>query len=145
MIPMQRAPPTVTKPAAGVMATRPTTAPTQAPMAVDFEPRTWSTKIHVSMAEAAAVLVVRKACTARGFAERAEPALKPNQPNLRQTGGPRRESDGADGGVHAAPGHSLTTHQRRAVPSMTKGIEAGVTFWGAWWRLPSIHEAIRAE
>ena len=52
------------------------------------------------MAAADAVLVVRKACTARGDALRAEPALKPNQPN-----------------------------QSIPVPNSTKGMCAGTWAW----------------
>src|SRR5882724_9249928 len=70
-----------TKPAAGVMATRPTTAPTQKPTTDGFLPRNTSKNIQESPAAAAAVLVVEKAETDRALAPRAEPALKPNQPN----------------------------------------------------------------
>src|SRR6188768_4319986 len=70
-----------TKPAAGVMATRPTTAPIQKPSTEGFLPRRTSKNIHERPAAAAAVFVVAKAETANAFAPRAEPALKPNQPN----------------------------------------------------------------
>ena len=52
---------TETKPAAGVIATRPTTAPIQAPIAEGFRPRIQSKKIQPSMAAAEAVFVVAKA------------------------------------------------------------------------------------
>ena len=55
---------TVTKPAAGVIATRPTTAPMQAPRADGFVPRIQSKNIQPSIAAAEAVLVVAKAIAA---------------------------------------------------------------------------------
>src|SRR5258706_526213 len=73
--------PTVTNPAAGVMATRPTTAPMQAPRADGFLPRAASKNIQASIAAAEAVFVVRNAKVAVSFAARAEPALNPNHPN----------------------------------------------------------------
>src|SRR5262245_3813677 len=72
---------TLTYAAAGVIATRPTTAPMHAPRAVGLRPRIPSKNIQASMAAADAVLVVANACVAVAFAARAEPALKPNQPN----------------------------------------------------------------
>src|SRR5574343_83304 len=63
------------------MATRPTTAPIQKPNTEGFLPRNTSKNIQLKPAAAAAVLVVAKAETARLLAPRAEPALKPNQPN----------------------------------------------------------------
>src|SRR5258707_15606459 len=75
---------TATKPAAGVMANRPTTAPTQKPTMEGFLPLTTSKNIQEQPAAAAAVLVVEKAETARALAATAEPALKPNQPNHRR-------------------------------------------------------------
>src|SRR5918995_1043345 len=73
----------VTNPAAGVMATRPATAPTAAPR-TDGVPR-WSHLIvtQVMAAMAAAVLVVTKAVAAMPLAPSADPALKPNHPNHR--------------------------------------------------------------
>src|SRR5687767_1078569 len=70
-----------TKPAAGVMATRPTTAPIQKPSTEGFLPFSTSKNIQLKPAAAAAVLVVAKAETANGPEDNAEPALKPNQPN----------------------------------------------------------------
>src|SRR4030043_1630712 len=68
-----------TKPAAGVIATRPTTAPVAAPSTDGLrliQPRI----IQVKAAEAAAVLVATKALEANPPAGRALPALKPNHP-----------------------------------------------------------------
>src|SRR5688572_21402036 len=63
------------------MATSPTTAPTQKPTTDGFFPLSTSKNIHDKPAVAAAVLVVKKAETAVALAPKAEPALKPNQPN----------------------------------------------------------------
>src|SRR4051812_42187904 len=71
----------LTKPAAGVMATRPATAPDAAPSVVGFPSRNFSTTIQPSIAAAVAVLVLTNAYAARLFAPSAEPALNPNQPN----------------------------------------------------------------
>src|SRR5215204_667298 len=70
-----------TKPAAGVIATRPTTAPIQNPSTEGFLPFNTSKNIQDKPAAAAAVFVVAKADTARPLAANAEPPLKPNQPN----------------------------------------------------------------
>src|SRR5712692_3388571 len=72
---------TVTKPAAGVIPTSPTTTPVAAPTAVILPVRTRSQQAHVTSAVAAAVLVFVKASAATPFAASAEPALNPNQPN----------------------------------------------------------------
>ena len=55
---------TDTHPADGVMATRPSTPPTAAPIADGLRPVRQSIKIHIIIAVAAAVLVFRKALTA---------------------------------------------------------------------------------
>ncbi len=69
------------KPAAGVIATNPTTAPIQVPIALGFLPLTASNIIHVNAAAAEAVVVVASAFAANKLAPKADPALKPNQPN----------------------------------------------------------------
>src|SRR3989337_2069956 len=71
----------VTNPAAGVIATNPTTEPIQKPTAEGFLPLAASKRIHASPAAAAAVLVVAKAEAAKAPAPTALPALKPNHPN----------------------------------------------------------------
>src|SRR5688572_16366936 len=71
----------VTKPAAGVIATRPTTAPIQKPSADGFLPRAASHRIQARPAAADAVFVVANAEAAKAPALKALPALKPNQPN----------------------------------------------------------------
>ena len=80
-VPIKILEPTDTNPAAGVMATKPTTAPMQAPKAEGFLPTNPSKKIQVIMAAADAVFVVKNACAAISLAPNAEPALNPNQPN----------------------------------------------------------------
>src|SRR5439155_942387 len=72
-----------TKPDAGVMATRPATAPLAAPSTVGFPLPSHSAPIHESAAAAVAVLVATKALVASAFAATALPALKPNQPTQR--------------------------------------------------------------
>ncbi len=71
----------VTNPAAGVIATRPATAPDAAPSTVGLPRDIHSVNIQPSAAAAAAVLVVMNACAARPLAASALPALNPNQPN----------------------------------------------------------------
>src|SRR5262249_13956061 len=73
----------VTKPDAGVIATRPATAPLAAPSTVGLPRPSHSAAIHESAAAAVAVLVATKALVARPVAASALPALKPNQPNQR--------------------------------------------------------------
>src|SRR4051812_44945582 len=70
----------VVKPAAGVITTRPATAPEIAPSTVGLPLLIHSMSIQPSVAAAAARCVVTKALDARPLAARAEPALKPNQP-----------------------------------------------------------------
>src|SRR5579885_1753117 len=72
-----------TKPLAGVIATRPHTAPVAVAIALGFLFSAQLRVIQVRAAAAAAVLVVTKALRESGDAARALPALKPNQPNQR--------------------------------------------------------------
>src|SRR5688572_5169962 len=71
----------VTKPEAGVMATRPATRPVAAPRAVGLPLASHSVAHQESRAPAAARCVAAKATAASPPAATAEPALKPNQPN----------------------------------------------------------------
>src|SRR3989338_7625683 len=73
-----------TKPEAGVIATRPTTAPVATPRTLGRRCNQLKI-IQTVAAAAAAVLVTTKALTARPLAARAEPPLKPNQPNQSST------------------------------------------------------------
>src|ERR671932_1416234 len=66
---------------AGVMATRPDTAPDAAPSEVGCPSRIFSTSSQPRTAAAVATWVLVKASPARPLAARADPALKPNQPN----------------------------------------------------------------
>src|SRR3954452_16312251 len=69
-----------TKPLAGVITTRPATAPEIAPRTVGLPVFSHSANIQPSVAAAAAKWVVQKALTARPPADSALPALNPNQP-----------------------------------------------------------------
>ena len=80
---MMMAEPGLTKPAAGVIETRPATAPVAAPSRVGLPPVAHSVNIQVRAAAAAAVLVVTNATAAKPSAASALPALKPNQPTQR--------------------------------------------------------------
>src|SRR2546428_683223 len=77
-----------TYPDAGVIATRPHTAPTQIPTADGFPFRTQSVSIQLTAAAAAARFVTTRAFTANSFAESALPALTPTHRNHR-TAAPR--------------------------------------------------------
>src|SRR5215472_7330714 len=78
--PIQNAPSGPTKPEAGVMATRPATAPEQMPTTVGLPFNIHSTIIQVKPAVAVAVWVTSMAMPACKPALTADPALKPNQP-----------------------------------------------------------------
>ena len=78
--PIASAPTGPTKPEAGVMATRPATAPEQMPTTVGLPRSTHSTNIQVNAAIAVAIWVTVMAMPACMSAVTAEPALKPNQP-----------------------------------------------------------------
>src|SRR5574341_1197562 len=69
-----------TNPEAGVMATRPATAPDAAPSTVGFPRASHSVSIQDSVAAAVAMWVATKALVARAPELRALPALNPNQP-----------------------------------------------------------------
>src|SRR4029079_13296242 len=71
------------KPAAGVIATRPTTMPVAAPTAVGLPARARSSRVQTSSVPIGARNVVVNASAAEGLAASALPALNPNQPNQR--------------------------------------------------------------
>src|SRR3970282_1475612 len=73
-----------TKPEAGVMATKPATAPAAAPKTLGLPARSQLANSQERAAAAAAVLVTTKALAAWPLAAPALPALKPNQPNQRR-------------------------------------------------------------
>jgi hypothetical protein len=91
-----------TKPAHGVMATMPATAPEAAPRVVTCLPLIFSTSSQPSMAAAGAMRVLSRAWAATPLAPSAEPALKPNQPNHRMPV-PRRVQGRACGGMGSLP------------------------------------------
>ena len=72
-----------TKPAAGVMTTRPATRPVAAPTSVGLPMRTRSTSIQEASAAPDAATVLTSASAATPSAANSEPALNPNQPNHR--------------------------------------------------------------
>src|SRR6478735_5458995 len=80
MAPMASAPSGLTAPQAGVMATSAAMRPEAAPMLVAAPCRTRSTRAQASSPVEAATAVFKKTTDADWPAERAEPALKPNQP-----------------------------------------------------------------
>src|SRR5437879_6540834 len=69
-----------TKPDAGVIATSPATAPEMPPSMLGLPECSHSAAIHASAAVAAAKCVATNALVASPDAERALPALNPNQP-----------------------------------------------------------------
>src|SRR5260370_41470231 len=87
------------------MPTSPTTAPVAAPTAVARPERRRSSSAQVQSAAAAAVLVFTNARAATPFAARAEPALKPNQPNQRRPAPSRVRGTlcGTDGARRKSP------------------------------------------
>src|SRR6187431_99810 len=70
----------VTKPAAGVITTRPPTMPEQNPSTVGLPLVAHSIAAQAAPATAAAIVVVMNACEATPSAATALPALKPYQP-----------------------------------------------------------------
>src|SRR5207302_3070897 len=79
-MPMMTAGVGITKPDAGVMATRPATAPEAMPSTLGFPLTVHSMNIQASAAAAVAICVTAIAIPARPSAATAEPALKPNHP-----------------------------------------------------------------
>src|SRR6187402_466955 len=69
-----------THPHAGVMATRPATAPDAAPNIVGLPRIAHSPKVQANTAAAVARKVLMKTCAAKALASRLEPTLNPNQP-----------------------------------------------------------------
>ena len=85
MKPIIIAPVTVTNPDAGVIAIKPVIAPEIAPNIVGLPVFIISIITHdIKAAAAAAMFVTRNADPASPPAERADPALNPNQPNHRR-------------------------------------------------------------
>src|SRR5690348_16812246 len=82
-VPITNAPGMPTLPAAGVIATRPATAPDAAPSMEGLPLNSHSPNVHARTAQAVARNVLMKASVAEVPASSAEPALNPNQPNHR--------------------------------------------------------------
>src|SRR5688572_7523965 len=80
MTPMAIEPIVPTQPQAGVMATRPATAPDAAPSIVGEPLTIHSPSIQASVAAAVASSVLVNTSVAKPFASRFEPTLNPNQP-----------------------------------------------------------------
>ena len=85
MIPITKAPVVSTKPEAGVIATKPATAPVHIPTTEGFPCILQSIIAHVKAAIAEAICVTRKALAAKPSAAKPLPALNPNQPNHNKT------------------------------------------------------------
>src|ERR1700733_810749 len=81
--PITSAPPGSTKPEAGVIATRPATAPEQIPRTLGLPLAIHSTNIQPNAAAAVAICVTAIAMPAFTPEVTAEPALKPNPPTHR--------------------------------------------------------------
>src|SRR5438270_638806 len=80
--PIIKAPRGSTKPDAGVIATRPASAPEMIPSTLGFPFMTHSANIQARAAVAVAIWVTAIAMPAFPLAAVAEPALKPNQPRV---------------------------------------------------------------
>src|SRR5690606_28622461 len=78
--PIMSAPTGPTSPAAGVMPTKPATAPDMPPSRDGLPLTIHSVPAQASTAPAVAMMVLKNASAATSFAPSAEPALKPNQP-----------------------------------------------------------------
>lgn len=80
-IPIKKLAHTGTNPHPGVIPTNPHTHPFVNPIILGLWPLTYSNSIQVSPPVAAEKLVFRRAMTEKWFTAKAEPPLKPNQPN----------------------------------------------------------------
>src|SRR4051812_4809285 len=78
--PMMTAPVQSTNPQAGVITTRPATAPEQKPSTLGLPRSTYSAMAQTNEATAVAIVVVMNALAATPSAATALPALKPYQP-----------------------------------------------------------------
>ena len=91
-----------TQPQAGVMATRPATAPEAAPSIVGVPRTAHSISVHTKVATAVASTVFRNTWPAKPFDSRFEPTLKPNQPT-HSSEAPIMTSGRLCGGMAAVP------------------------------------------
>src|SRR4051794_26746791 len=102
MSPMMMADIGVTKPLAGVITTRPATAPEIAPSTVGFPVLIHSANIQPRVAAAAAKWVATNALDAKPFDATALPPLNPNQPTHSRHA-PMTESTTLCGGMGTLP------------------------------------------
>src|SRR5215472_3557490 len=108
----------LTKPEAGVIATRPATAPVQIPTTVGLPRAAHSTNIQVSAATAVAIWVTVIAMPACMPADVAEPALKPNQPT-QSSEAPMKVSTTLCAGPESLRGPSIRHAINPATPELT--------------------------
>src|ERR1051326_1990708 len=106
-----------TKPDAGVIATRPATAPEQMPITVGLPFSAHSTSIQVKAATAVAICVTVIAMPACMPAVTAEPALKPNQPT-HSSEAPMKVSTMLCGGPLSLRLPRDIAHSRPATPAL---------------------------
>src|SRR6476469_2065325 len=106
-----------TKPDAGVMATRPATAPEQIPTTVGLPFSAHSTSIQVKAATAVAICVTSMAIPACIPAETAEPALNPNQPT-QSSEAPMKVSTMLCAGPVSLRLPSMIAHMSPATPAL---------------------------
>src|SRR5581483_6345607 len=116
-MPMHTEPIGPTKPEAGVMATRPATAPEQMPTTVGLPRMIHSTSIQVKAAAAVAMCVTVIAMPACMPAVTAEPALKPNQPT-HNSEAPMKVSTMLCGGAVSLRLPSISAHINPATPEL---------------------------
>src|SRR6516165_4931446 len=116
-MPITKAPIGPTKPDAGVMATRPATAPEQMPTTVGLHLSDHSTTIQVKPATAVAICVTSIAMPACMPAVTAEPALKPNQPT-QSSEAPMKVSTMLCAGPVSLRLPSMMAHIRPATPAL---------------------------
>src|SRR5579863_4309566 len=117
-MPIQIEPAGPTKPEAGVMATRPATAPEQMPTTVGLPRCAHSTNIQVKPATAVAIWVTVIAMPACMPADTAEPALKPNQPT-QSSEAPMKVSTTLWAGPVSLRLPRKSAHIRPATPELT--------------------------
>src|SRR5215468_8755590 len=115
---MAIAPTGLTKPDAGVIATRPATAPEQMPITVGLPFSAHSTNIQVKAATAVAICVTSMAMPACTPALTADPALKPNQPT-QSSAAPVNVSTTLCAGPASARLPSTSAHIKPATPELT--------------------------
>src|ERR1035438_4465002 len=111
-----------TKPEAGVIATRPATAPDAMPSTLGLPLEIHSTNIHARAAAAVAICVAAMAIPARPSAAPADPALKPNQPT-HNSEAPMKVKVKLCGGIASLPYPtrlpSTIQLARAAIPALT--------------------------